>query len=182
MFLSSTRVLHAFRFIIFLRRCPLYTHHCRGWTLPRCVHISPSSIDASSCISSPFPTRNLLNLPHSAITVTHTRSPLSPLFLNPRTPLKPESHYNDFLSCLLPSPLPPDLAFVIWRLESKSVPPFLLRYTPSLIISQTCVSIWACLLFAFRTKAAHKRSVFWISVCSRVRDREIVKRQNVQLA
>ena len=84
----------------------MYTHHCRGWTLtPLCI--SPSPVDASSCISSlPF-TRNHLSLLHSAIAVAHTHSPLSILcFLTQGSHRSPDLIIMIPLSCPLPSPLP----------------------------------------------------------------------------
>lgn len=99
---------------------------------------------------------------------THSLS--SPLLTspNPRAPLQSESRYNDLPSCLLPSPFPLDLAFVIWRLESNRHRFTFLRYAPSLLISQPCTSIRDCFLLSFllSVKAAHKRRVFWI--CSLV--------------
>ena len=146
------------------------------------VFIYPLRHQLPPCIS---PLSPICNLPHSAIAVAHIHSPLPSLRL-----LTQERHYNPNLIIMIsppvfyPPPLPLDLAFVIWRLESNRYRFTFLRYALSLLISQSCISIRDCFLLSFllSVKAAHKRRVFWIcSLVGCIWTCRVVKLANVRM-
>lgn len=140
---SSTPVLHAIRYIIFLRRCPVYTHRWRGWTLPSCVHISPPPSTLPLAFGFPSFTRNLN--PHPTIAVARTHTHHSPLFPKQGTLLHFESH-NDFPPVLYPSLIPAGFCFCDIAIREQMGTVLNIHHAPSCLLSQFCVSTWACFL------------------------------------
>ena len=130
--------------------------------------------------------------PPSAISLTpqslsHTFTLASPL-----RSLTQERHYslNSIIMisppCLLPSPLPSGSCVCDMAIREQTGTGFFVRYAPSLLISQSCISTWDCLLLSFllSAKAVHKRRAFWMfprRVYLDTWGRQIVKRSNTQL-
>ena len=138
--LSFTHVRHAFRFVISLHRCLMYAHRCRGRDLPRCGSYfpPPSTLPLAFRLSS---IRNHCR--------TYSVSSVSLLFPKPRAPLQSESHYNDFLPCLLTLSIPSGSYVCDIATRERVGTYFLLRYSPCRLISQSCVSIWDYFLLPF---------------------------------
>lgn len=146
--LSSTQVRYAFRFVISLRRGLMYTHHCRGRTFtPLCSYISLSYWRFRLHLV-PFhhPQSPSIFTPQS---LSHTFT--LPSVPNPRTPLQSGSHYNDILSCPLTSPVSSrSCGCDIATREQMGTCFLFLRYAPSRLLLQSCVSIWDCFFLLSR--------------------------------
>lgn len=124
--------------------------------LPSCVYISPPFPSTLAPASGSIPSSTIFTI-FTPQSLSHT---LPPLFSKPRALLQSESH-NDLPSCPLSSPIPLDFAFVIQKLENKSVWFFVM---PLLIFRSHSRILGLLSCFSFRSwRMQYTRRVFWNS-------------------